>query len=310
VAAEQTTILRTRGLVRQYGPHAGVLGVDLEVPRGSVYGLVGPNGAGKTTLLGLLTGLRRPDSGSIELDVERRHIGLVPDVPEFERWLTASEVVTLSASLVGTSASDARVADELARVGLADVADRRVGGFSRGMTQRLSLAAASVVDPELVLLDEPSSALDPGGRAAVLDLIAEWAQRATVILSSHILADVQRVADVVGILRAGELVYQGRVQTLLDRYLQPTWQVRVRGDAHALRARLEAADWVEGCDELGPGRLRVRSRTVEDGERGIVAAAAGVDARVLSIQPEEADLEAAFLMLTRAEQAGSTQEAP
>jgi ABC-2 type transport system ATP-binding protein len=291
-------ILRTSGLVRRYGEHAGVLGVDVEVPRGSVYGLVGPNGAGKTTLLGLLTGLRRPDSGEIALDVERRHIGLVPDVPEFEKWLTAAEVVSLSAVLVGQSATPARVADELGRVGLADVADRRVGGFSRGMTQRLALAAASVTDPELVLLDEPSSALDPGGRAAVLDLIAEWSERATVMLSSHILADVQRVADTVGVLRAGDLIYQGPVQTLLDRYLRPTWLVRLRGSAEPLRDRLSRADWVESCDDLGGGRLRVSTRTVEDGERGIVTAAAAVDARVLSIVPDEADLEAAFLALT------------
>lgn len=303
MTADGSLILRTHGLVRSYGPHAGVLGVDLEVPRGSVYGLVGPNGAGKTTLLGLLTGLRRADAGSITLDVERQHVALVPDVPEFERWLTAAEVVALSATLVGADVSAARIAAELSRVGLADAADRRVGGFSRGMTQRLALAAASVVDPELVLLDEPSSALDPGGRAAVLDLIAEWSQRATVMLSSHILADVQRVADVVGILRAGELVYQGPVQTLLDRYLRPTWTVRLRGDEQALKARLAGADWVEACDEVAPGVLRVRARTVEDGERGIVVAAASTDARVLSIQPEEADLESAFLSLTEAGQA-------
>jgi ABC-2 type transport system ATP-binding protein len=299
-SSDSPVILRTHDLVRSYGPHAGVLGVDLEVPRGSVYGLVGPNGAGKTTLLGLLTGLRRPDSGSIELSVQRQHVALVPDVPEFEKWLTATEVVSLSATLVGAPVSPARVSDELSRVGLDEAADRRVGGFSRGMTQRLALAAASVLDPELVLLDEPSSALDPAGRAAVLDLIAEWAQRATVMLSSHILADVQRVADVVGVLRAGELVYQGSVRTLLDQYLPPTWLVRVRGDVEPLRARLGAVDWVEGCDVVGPGLLRVRSRSVEDGERGIVVAAAACDARVLSIQPEEADLEAAFLALTAA----------
>ncbi len=298
MTAEASPILRTRGLVRAYGPQQGVLGVDIEVPRGVVYGLVGPNGAGKTTLIGMLTGLRTIDSGTVELDVERRHVGLVPDVPEFERWLTAAEVVSLSARLVGTDASAARVADELARVGLSDAADRRVGGFSRGMTQRLALAAASVGDPELVLLDEPSSALDPGGRAAVLDLIAEWSERATVMLSSHILADVQRVADVVGVLRAGELVYQGPVQTLLDRYLQPTWLVRIRGESQPLLTRLSAADWVEGCDDLGGGKLRVRTRTVEDGERGIVVVAAAVDARVVSVMPEEADLEAAFLALT------------
>jgi hypothetical protein len=109
---------------------------------------------------------------------------------------------------------------------------------------------------------------------------------------------------VVGVLRAGELVYQGPVRTLLDRYLQPTWVVRMRGSAAPLLARLAAADWVEGCDDLGGGALRVRTRTVEDGERGIVVAAAAVDARVVSVQPDEADLEAAFLALT-----GPTTEA-
>jgi ABC-2 type transport system ATP-binding protein len=275
-----------------------VLGVDLEVPRGCVYGLVGPNGAGKTTLLGLLTGLRRPDAGTIEMAVDRRRVALVPDVPEFEKWLTAREVVALAATLVGARASDARIREELAAVGLTDAADRRVGGFSRGMTQRLALATASVADPELVLMDEPSSALDPGGRAAVLDLIAAWAERSTVVLSSHILADVQRVADVVGVLRAGGLIYQGPLRVLLDRYLQPSWLVRVRGSSQPLYDRLSAADWVEGCDDLGGGLLRVRTRTVEDGERTIVVAAAAVDARVQSIEPEEANLEAAFLALT------------
>jgi ABC-2 type transport system ATP-binding protein len=299
-------MLATHGLVREYAPGAGVLGVDLAVPRDCVYGLVGPNGAGKTTLLGLLTGLRQPDRGSIDLAVPRGRLALVPDVPEFERWLTASEVVALAGSLVGTPPSAARIGDELARVGLADAADRRVGGFSRGMTQRLALAAANVGDPEVVLLDEPSSALDPAGRAAVLDLIAAWAERATVLLSSHILSDVQRVADQVGVLREGRLVYQGALQPLLDRYLQPTWRVRVRGRADALRERLIGCDWVEQVQDLGGGALLVRTRSLDDGERGLVAAAARVDARVVAIVPEEADLESAFLALTDDETDGES----
>jgi ABC-2 type transport system ATP-binding protein len=299
-------MLATHGLVREYAPGAGVLGVDLAVPAGCVYGLVGPNGAGKTTLLGLLTGLRRPDSGTIDLAVPRGRLALVPDVPEFERWLSASEVVALAGSLVGAPPSAARIADELGHVGLAEAADRRVGGFSRGMTQRLALAAANVGDPEVVLLDEPSSALDPAGRAAVLDLIAAWAERATVVLSSHILSDVQRVAGQVGVLRQGRLVYQGPLQPLLDRYLQPTWRVRVRGRADALRDRLAASDWVEHVDDLGGGTLLVRTRSLDDGERGLVAAAARVDARVVAIVPEEADLESAFLALTDDEAGGGS----
>jgi ABC-2 type transport system ATP-binding protein len=298
VTTEPVPVLATHGLVRQYAPGTGVLGVDLLVPRDCVYGLVGPNGAGKTTLLGLLTGLRRADTGTIDMAVDPGRLALVPDVPEFERWLTASEVVSLAGTLVGAVPSPARVRDELARVGLAEAADRRVGGFSRGMTQRLALAAANVGDPELVLLDEPSSALDPAGRAAVLDLIAAWAERATVVLSSHILSDVQRVADQVGVLRAGRLVYQGPLQTLLDRYLRPTWRVRLRGPVVPLRDALAAASWVEAVDDLGGGTLLVRTRSLEDGERGLVAAAAAVSAQVVAIVPEEADLESAFLALT------------
>ena len=294
------TVLATHGLVRQYAPGAGVLGVDLAVPRDCVYGLVGPNGAGKTTLLGLLSGLRRPDAGTIDLAVGPDKLAVVPDVPEFERWLTAAEVVALAGTLVGSAPSPARVAAELARVGLAEAADRRVGGFSRGMTQRLALAAANVGDPELVLLDEPSSALDPAGRAAVLDLIAAWAEQATVLLSSHILSDVQRVADQVGVLREGRLVYQGPLQTLLDRYLSPTWRVRVRGGVAPLRDALDATDWVQGVDDLGGGTLLVRTHSLEQGERGLVAVAAAVGAAVVAMVPEEADLESAFLALTDA----------
>ena len=294
------TVLATHGLVRQYAPGAGVLGVDLAVPRDCVYGLVGPNGAGKTTLLGLLSGLRRPDAGTIDLAVGPDKLAVVPDVPEFERWLTAAEVVALAGTLVGSAPSPARVAAELARVGLAEAADRRVGGFSRGMTQRLALAAANVGDPELVLLDEPSSALDPAGRAAVLDLIAAWAEQATVLLSSHILSDVQRVADQVGVLREGRLVYQGPLQTLLDRYLSPTWRVRVRGGVAPLRDALDATDWVQGVDDLGGGTLLVRTHSLEQGERGLVVVAAAVGAAVVAMVPEEADLESAFLALTDA----------
>jgi ABC-2 type transport system ATP-binding protein len=124
-----------------------------------------------------------------------------------------------------------------------------------------------------------------------------------VVLSSHILSDVQRVADQVGVLRAGRLVYQGPLPSLLDRYLRPTWRLRLRGPVAALRDALSAADWVEAVDDLGGGTLLVRTRSLDDGERGLVAAAAAVDARVVAMVPEEADLESAFLALT--EQEGS-----
>jgi ABC-2 type transport system ATP-binding protein len=296
-----TAVLRTSGLVRRYdsgtGEPTGVLGVDMEVPRGVVYGLVGPNGAGKTTLLSLVSGLRRPDDGTVELSVDRRRVAVVTDVPEFESWLTAAEVVALAAHLVGADDSPAAVAAALEEVGLGEAGSRRVGGFSRGMSQRLALAAAFAGDPELLVLDEPSSALDPAGRAAVLDLVLAWGRRATVVLSSHVLSDVQRVADVVGVIHRGTLRYQGPLAELLARHVRPQWTLHVRGSAEALAAALRTEPWVERV-ETGDGVVHVRGTDLEEGETGLVRVAAATGARVVSLVPEEADLESAFLALT------------
>jgi ABC-2 type transport system ATP-binding protein len=249
--------------------------------------------------------LRRPDAGEITLGVERPRVAVCPDVAEFEPWLTGAEVVSLSGRLAGLAPGDVDVSGSLARVGLGDAADRRVGGYSRGMTQRLGLAAALVCRPELVVLDEPSSALDPAGRAAVLDLVADWASRATVLLSSHVLADVQRVADVVGVIDHGVLVYQGPLTELIDRFVQPEWSIRVRGDAAALVAALEREPWVMSVTDAGGGVVRVRGSGLAAGESGLVAVAAQVAARVVSIVPEEADLESAYLALTGSAEEGA-----
>jgi hypothetical protein len=130
-------VVRTDGLTRDYGAGAGLFDVDLRVPQGSVYGLVGPNGAGKTTLLTILTGLRRADRGTVHIGASRQRIAVCPDVPEFEPWLTAFEVVDLARFYVAPDLPAEAVPGTLHTVGLLDQADRRVGGFSRGMTQRL-----------------------------------------------------------------------------------------------------------------------------------------------------------------------------
>ena len=209
-------MVETVGLTRDYGG-GGLFDVDLLVPRGCIYGLVGPNGAGKTTMLSILSGMRRADSGVVRVSVPRCLIAVCPDVPEFDGWLTAGEVVDLARSLVGAERGPSSVTEALGLAGLADVADRAVGEFSRGMTQRLGLACALVADPQLLILDEPTSALDPAGRAELLDLVSGMRGRRTVIFSSHILADVQRVADQVGVLRAGAAALPGS-DPGVDRY--------------------------------------------------------------------------------------------
>ena len=317
--ADDGPVVQTAGLTRDYGGQ-GLFDVDVSVPHGSVYGLVGPNGAGKTTMLSIITGMRRADRGEVRLSVPRGGIAVCPDVPEFDPWLTAYEVVDLARSLIGaprenisrenisreniSTATDS-VTDALAAAGLGDVADRQVGGFSRGMTQRLGFACALVGNPELLILDEPTSALDPAGRAELLALVASMRGRRTVVFSSHILDDVQRVADQVGILRDGRLLYQGSTQALIDTHLRPRWLIRIAGDTGMLRAELERQPWVTRVEPVGLDSLRVDGESMEAGERGIPVAVAACRERLVSCEPVAADLEAAFLALTESRDAMS-----
>jgi ABC-2 type transport system ATP-binding protein len=295
--ADGRMIVTTAGLTRDYGG-IGLFEVDLAVPHGSVYGLVGLNGAGKTTLLSILSGMRHPDRGSVTVTAEKLQIAVCPDVPDFDGWLTAYEVVDLARSLVAPSAGGQAVRAAISTVGLAGSADRRVGGFSRGMVQRLALACALVGEPELLILDEPASALDPAGRAELLDLVAGMRGRRTVIFSSHILADVQRVADEVGILRDGRIEYQGPTQDLIDTYLTPSWLVRIAGETEQVAAAMEAAGWASRVERSGADAIRVDAVSFEAGERGIPAVIASCGARQVACEPVAADLESAFLALT------------
>ena len=303
-ASDEGPVVTTCGLTKDYGG-TGLFDVDLVVPRGCVYGLVGMNGAGKTTLLSLLSGLRRPDRGTVTMAVDRIRVAVCPDVPEFDGWLTAYEAVDLARSLVAPVVGREAVAIALGTAGLADAADRRIGGFSRGMVQRVGLACALVGEPEVLILDEPTSALDPAGRAEILSLLAAMRGNRTVIVSSHILADVQRIADQVGILRDGRLLYQGATQTLIDTYLTPTWLLRIAGDMAPVIAAMASQHWVISVESAGSDTIRVDATSIEAGERGIPGVIARCDARQVSCEPAAADLESAFLALTGAGAGGA-----
>jgi ABC-2 type transport system ATP-binding protein len=292
-------VVSTSGLTRDYGG-VGLFDVSLSVPRGCVYGLVGMNGAGKTTLLSLLSGLRKPQRGVVTMSIDRRRVSVCPDVPEFDEWLTAREVVDLARSLVAPAAGEEAVTAALAASGLAGSAHRQVGGFSRGMIQRLGLASSLVGDPELLILDEPTSALDPAGRADMLAAVAAMRGSRTVIFSSHILSDVQRIADQVGILRAGRLIYQGGTQELIDTCLTPSWLVRIAGDTGPVARAAAAQPWATSVEPAGDGTIRIDAVSIEAGERGIPAVIAACGARQVSCEPADADLESAFLALTGA----------
>lgn len=290
-------MIRTTGLVKRYGTTMALKGVDLRVERGSTYGLVGPNGAGKTTLLGILSGLRSATTGSVAIDADRSRVAVLPDTPRFDPWLTGREVTQLAQRL--TTGTADRVDEVLADAGLADAMDRNVGGYSRGMLQRLGVACTIVGEPSLVLLDEPASALDPLGRREVLDLIGRLKGSATILFSSHILTDVQEACDTVGILDHGELVFQGPVEELLVGRAVPRYRVRVRPPADPVVRALEGHDWIHAVERAADDDLRVTVGSLGDAESRLAGALAAAGARVISMGPEAVTLEQAFLEVTK-----------
>jgi ABC-2 type transport system ATP-binding protein len=235
--------IQTEGLRKTYGDVKALDGLNLAVESGAVFGFLGPNGSGKTTTIRILTGLARPTAGrawvaGVEVtgrpDAARR-FGHLPEEPAFYNWMTPAEFLDHVARLFGLRAAErrSRVHELLELVGLADVARRRVAGFSRGMRQRLGVAQALVNQPQVLFLDEPVSALDPVGRKEVLDLIERLRGRCTVFMSTHILADVERVCDSVGIVAHGRLVTQGPRADLLAEYAVPAFELETDAGGEA-----------------------------------------------------------------------------
>lgn len=322
------------GLTRDFGGFRAVDGLTLGVPRGEVYGFLGPNGAGKTTTLKMLAGLLTPTSGSARVASEavgpgtsslglRRKVGFLSEEPSFYPWMTAEESLVFVGRLFGADPVEARRrTDELLR--LVDLADRRkdrIRGFSRGMRQRLGIAQALMGRPEVLLLDEPASALDPIGRKEILDLIASLRGEATIMMSSHVLDDVQRVSTWVGMLREGRLVAQAPLQELLQSYARPVFHLEVAGSAEQERVgtRLRAEPWLREIVGEGGG-LRILVADAEAAQLRIPGLIVEAGAHLVEFSILTPTLEDVFISLMRGEtplgdvdhQAlpGSTKETP
>ena len=292
-----TPLVSTNALTKRYGDVVALDRVDLVVRPGTVYGLIGPNGAGKTTMLGILAGLREASGGSVNIGTSS--VAVLPDTPQFDAWLTGREVVELSRALLGSIAPESAVDEVLDTAGLADDADRKVSGYSRGMLQRLGLAATIVNEPELLLLDEPAAALDPAGRREVLDLLSAMKGRSTVLFSSHILDDVQEVCDDVGILRRGELAYQGSLDGLLRRYGVEGFGVGLRSGADEVKATLMKEPWVTSVG-VGPNEtLAIVVSDIAEAETRLVPILAESGHPVVFVTNSAHSLEQVFLEVTR-----------
>jgi ABC-2 type transport system ATP-binding protein len=306
--------ISTRGLTKRFGSVLALDGLDLDVPAGVLFGLLGPNGAGKTTTIRLLTGLARPtagvatvagldaSAGTPALALLHRRVGVLDQEPRFYGWMTGRELLRFVGRLLGLSGHELRSrADEtLERVGLTEAADRRVGGYSSGMRQRLGIGQAIMGRPRLLILDEPVSSLDPEGRRDLLELIAGLRESATVVLSSHVLSDVERVCERVAILDHGQLVIESAVDELLDRFAPPVYRVEAdpgQDDALAAVGRsLAGLPWT-GRVEVGTTSLRIHVTDPVDAAAALLPILAASGLRVATFQRERPTLEDVFLTL-------------
>jgi ABC-2 type transport system ATP-binding protein len=301
--SDRAPVIDTHGLAKRYGDTDALIDLTLRVEPGEVFGFLGPNGAGKTTAVKLLLGLARPTGGSgmvlgspLGSRAARRDIGYLPELFRYQPWLRAREVIDLHGQLKAADGGAPRVgpadaAAALETVGLADRADDAVGGFSKGMQQRLGLAVALLGSPRLVILDEPTSALDPVGRADVRTIVRRARDLgSTVFLNSHLLTEVERVCDRVAIVDHGRVLASGRIDDLLG---EPQIRLRVTDLAAADVAELRRFGRVAPGDD---GWLTI---TGIDLERvpDLVAAIVGVGGRVHAVESGRSTLEDLFMQL-------------
>jgi ABC-2 type transport system ATP-binding protein len=281
--------------------HRGLDGLTLDIPSGGVFGLLGPNGAGKSTTLKLLLRLLTPTSGQASIfglapgDVRaHQRLGFLPENPTFYDYLSAEELLSYFAGLCGATAADAksRAATMLDLVGIGADRRRPLRQYSKGMIQRVGIAQALVNDPELVILDEPMSGLDPVGRREVRELIMKLRdQGRTVLFSSHILSDAELLCTRVGILAKGKLVASGALTELTAAGRQGN-EVVASNVTDGLAASM--APRVSRTTRIGDGRYAFDLKTGESVE-AFIAALAAAGASLVSVQPLRTSLEDVFM---------------
>jgi ABC-2 type transport system ATP-binding protein len=254
--------IRCDGLRKTYGKLEALKGLDLTVSTHSIFGLLGPNGAGKSTTIKLLTCQIVPSAGRawvVDVPISgqaadvRSRIGYLSEQPAFYPWMTGREFLDFIGELFGLSSGVRRQrSDELLQlVGLTGAARRKIGGYSHGMRQRLGIAQALINQPEVLILDEPVSALDPIGRKEILELLAGLKGHSTVFFSSHILADVDRICDEIAVLDRGVLLAKAPTQALKEQYAQPIITIELETDANVLVSLLGQESYVQAVEVKG-----------------------------------------------------------
>lgn len=295
-------MLRITGLYKRFGDKEVLRGLDLSVPQHSIFGFIGKNGSGKTTTMKTVLGLLTADSGEITVNGERvvygqtatnRHIGYLPDVPEFYSFMTAREYLRFCSEITGMkSAASGKRCDELLElVGLSDE-KHRIKGYSRGMKQRLGIAQALLNRPKLLICDEPTSALDPVGRKEILDILMAVKEQTTVLFSTHILSDVERICTDVAFLNNGVIEIQGKLAHIKTKYRSEEYLIETEkaDDILLLKQSFPA------MNTLSPSQLTFRQD--ECSVADVLRIVADQSIPLLRIERREPTLESLFMEVT------------
>ena len=313
-------VIEARGLLKLYGATRAVDSIDLSIRRGEIFGLLGPNGAGKTTAILMMLGLTETSGGTVEvlgfdpvrqpLEVKRR-VGYLPDAVGFYDHLTARENLIYTARLLAIPRREAsaRIMESLEAVELADVADKRVATFSRGMRQRLGIAEIVMKRAEVAILDEPTSGLDPHATGELLETIRSLKHDGVaVLLSSHLLERVQSVCDRVALFNVGRIVLLGTVPELARQVLGGGYNVEVEADGEGLALRFSELQGVKAVDQAGPTRYRLLADRDVRSQAAAVVVNAGGQLRRLSV--EEPSLDAIYTSYFQSQQMQEEAHAP
>jgi ABC-2 type transport system ATP-binding protein len=301
-------MIKVVNLEKSYGHLEALKSISFEVEKGSVFGFIGRNGAGKTTTMNILTGLIRFNSGEIFIKGKDflknkqeliKSIGYLPETPTFYNYMNAREYLYFIGEIIGIDLKELnkRIDELLEMVKLVKPSKRRIGGYSRGMKQRLALSVAFMNNPEILFLDEPASALDPEGRLEMLEIIENLKdEKITIFLSTHILNDAERVCDKICIIDEGKILTTKNLSELYETYIQPIFDIEFEKDPKDETNLLKKLDWVESI-KADRERISLYVKDIDYAKRQILKELSKLNNNVVNYQIRKSTLEDIFIKM-------------
>lgn len=300
-------IIEIKNLSKEYNGNKAVEELNLFIDKGSIFGFLGKNGAGKTTTLRMIMGLIKPSEGEIKICGEKvkfgngrtnQYIGYLPDVPEFYGWMTSKEYLQLCGRLQGMNIEEVnKRINELLDIVVLPKDNKRIAGYSRGMKQRLGIAQALIHRPKVLLMDEPTSALDPMGRKEILDILSSLRKEHTILFSTHIISDVERVCDSIGILDKGNIKLEGNINELRRLQRSHIFKIIIEESTklNPLINQIETLSYIKKVENIAENTIVVTSNDLKLFTRNICPILSSLNVSLNHLEIMNTNLEDVFV---------------